>query len=195
MGLQRKSITIASQSQCFCTKHRCQKGLKSSQCLAIYWRTIHYKTASYFPYLQRAGMLLANTPKVKRCLSRKRTIEIPPWAWAFCAAFTLQSFDFSVVSHGLIQTHSASATYRFRLELCQGQEIVHNLFYWKTAREWHGLKAQKLIAQGSALGNRVIKCTPCKGKSKHNTSMFKRFCPCRAHIPQRNPFPGHCPGL
>ena len=36
MGLQRKSITIASQSQCFCTKHRCQKGLKSSQCLAIY---------------------------------------------------------------------------------------------------------------------------------------------------------------
>lgn len=173
----------------------CQKGLKGSQFLATQWHTANYKTTSYFPYLQQAGMLFANTPKVKRCLSRKRTNEILLWAWTFSATFTLQPFDFIIASHGLIQTHSASATYRFRLELCQGQEIVHNLFYWKTAREWHGLKAQKLTAQGSALGNRVIKCTPCKGKSKHNTIMFKRFCPYRAHIPQRNPFPGHCPGL
>lgn len=74
-------------------------------------------------------MLFANTPKVKRCLSRKRTNEILLWAWTFSATFTLQPFDFIIASHGLIQTHSASATYRFRLELCQGQEIVHNLFY------------------------------------------------------------------
>lgn len=31
MGLQRKSITIASQSQCFCTKNAGQKGSKSLQ--------------------------------------------------------------------------------------------------------------------------------------------------------------------
>lgn len=173
----------------------CQRGLKSQQFHTTNWYTKHYKTASYFPYLQQAGMLFANTPKVKRCLSRKRTIEILLWARTFRAAFALQSFDFSVVSHGLIQTHSASATYRYKLELCQGQEIVHNLLYWKTAWEWHGLKAQKPTAQGSALGKRLIRCTPCKGKSKHNTIMFKRFCPYRAHIPQRNPFPGHCPGL
>ena len=29
-------------------------------------------------------MLLANTPKMKRCLSRKRTNEILLWAWTFC---------------------------------------------------------------------------------------------------------------
>ena len=46
----------------------------------------------------------------------------------------------------------------------------------------YGLKAQKLIAQGNALGKRVLWCTPCKGKSKLNILKVKCFCPFRAQV-------------
>ena len=65
----------------------CQRGLKSQSFHTTNWYTQHYKTASYFPNLQQAGMLFANTPKVKRCLSRKRTIEILLWVWTFCSVW------------------------------------------------------------------------------------------------------------
>lgn len=82
-GFAALKHSYCSQSQCYWTKNMCQKGLKGSQFLATQWHTANYKTTSYFPYLQQAGMLFANTPKVKRCLSRKRTIEILLWVWAF----------------------------------------------------------------------------------------------------------------
>ena len=43
----------------------------------------------------------------------------------------------------------------------------------------NGLKAQKLLAQGIALGIEAIK-SPCKGKSFINYLIFKSFCPYRA---------------
>ncbi len=39
----------------------------------------------------------------------------------------------------------------------------------------YGLKAQKLLAQGSALGIMAISKTPCKGKSLINCLEFKAF--------------------
>ena len=39
----------------------------------------------------------------------------------------------------------------------------------------YGLKAQKLLAQGSALGIMVISKAPCKGKSLINCLEFKAF--------------------
>ena len=46
-------------------------------------------------------------------------------------------------------------------------------------REWfkYGLKAQKLLAQGNALGIIAISKAPCNGKSFKTCSLFKRFCP------------------
>lgn len=136
MGLRRKKHGVAALKHCYCQPismllHKKRRSKRIEKPIIPYNKLIHtaLQNRLIFPIFTQAGMLFTNTPKVKRCLSRKRTIEILLWAWAFCAAFTLQSFDFSVESHGLIQTHSASATYRFRLELCQGQEIVHNLFY------------------------------------------------------------------
>ena len=61
----------------------CRKGLKSRRFHTTNWYTWYYKNSSYFPYLQQAGMLFANTPKVKRCLSRKMTIHILLWTWRF----------------------------------------------------------------------------------------------------------------
>ena len=59
----------------------------------------------------------------------------------------------------------------------------------------YGLKAQKHIAQGNALGNGATSCTPYRGKSKRNTMTAKCFCPYRTQLPQRIPVPGCCPGL
>jgi hypothetical protein len=39
----------------------------------------------------------------------------------------------------------------------------------------YGLKAQKLLAQGIALGIIVVSKAPCKGKSFVNCSVFKAF--------------------
>ena len=59
----------------------------------------------------------------------------------------------------------------------------------------YGLKAQKQIAQGNALGNGMTSCTPYRGKSKCNMFIAKCFCPYRTQLPQRIPVPGCCPGL
>ena len=42
---------------------------------------------------------------------------------------------------------------------------------------WHGLKAQKLLAQGSALGIMAIGKAPCKGKSFINCRGVLRLLP------------------
>ncbi len=44
-------------------------------------------------------------------------------------------------------------------------------------RKWfkNGLKAQKILAQGIALGIIAISKAPCKGKSLVNTRFFKAF--------------------
>ena len=46
-------------------------------------------------------------------------------------------------------------------------------------RMWfkYGLKAQKLLAQGIALGMMAISKTPCKGKSFVYCQVFESFCP------------------
>ena len=41
----------------------------------------------------------------------------------------------------------------------------------------YGLKAQKLLAQGNALGIKAVSKAPCKGKSLIKYPLFKRFCP------------------
>ena len=49
-------------------------------------------------------------------------------------------------------------------------------------RKWfkNGLKAQKLLAQGIALGMMTISKAPCKGKSFVYCQVFESFCPYRA---------------
>ena len=49
-------------------------------------------------------------------------------------------------------------------------------------RMWfkYGLKAQKLLAQGIALGIMAISKAPCKGKSFVYCQVFESFCPFRA---------------
>ena len=44
----------------------------------------------------------------------------------------------------------------------------------------YGLKAQKLLAQGIALGIMAINKAPCKGKSFVYCQVFESFCPFRA---------------
>ena len=44
----------------------------------------------------------------------------------------------------------------------------------------YGLKAQKLLAQGNALGIIAICKAPCKGKSFVYCLVFESFCPYRA---------------
>ncbi|MQP20608.1 hypothetical protein F7D21_10990 [Prevotella copri DSM 18205] len=49
-------------------------------------------------------------------------------------------------------------------------------------RTWfkYGLKAQKLLAQGIALGIMAVSNAPCKGKSFVNCLVLESFCPFRA---------------
>ena len=58
----------------------------------------------------------------------------------------------------------------------------------------YGLKAQKLLAQGIALGIMAISKAPCKGKSFVNCLEFKAFAPTGRQVCWRN-YPGRCPGL
>jgi hypothetical protein len=46
-------------------------------------------------------------------------------------------------------------------------------------RKWfkYGLKAQKLLAQGNALGIKAISKAPCKGKSLINSPVLLKFLP------------------
>ena len=41
----------------------------------------------------------------------------------------------------------------------------------------NGLKAQKLLAQGSALGTLAVSNAPCKGKSFKKSSTYKLYSP------------------
>ena len=51
-------------------------------------------------------------------------------------------------------------------------------------RMWfkYGLKAQKLLAQGIALGIMAISKAPCKGKSFQILGNIQSFCPYRATV-------------
>ena len=44
----------------------------------------------------------------------------------------------------------------------------------------YGLKAQKLLAQGIALGIVGVSKTPCKGRSFKDLANIESFCPYRA---------------
>ena len=46
----------------------------------------------------------------------------------------------------------------------------------------YGLKVQKLLAQGIALGIMAISKAPCKGKSFAYCQVFESFCPYRATV-------------
>ena len=60
--------------------------------------------------------------------------------------------------------------------------IAHHIIYILNFRMLfkYGLKAQKLLAQGIALGMMAISKTPCKGKSLMFCLEFLSFCPYRA---------------
>ena len=58
----------------------------------------------------------------------------------------------------------------------------------------YGLKAQKLLAQGIALGIMAISKAPYKGKSFVYCLVFEGFCPYRA-ADLHHHYPGRCPGL
>ena len=58
----------------------------------------------------------------------------------------------------------------------------------------NGLKAQKLLAQGIALGIMAISKAPCKGKSFMFCLEFKAFALTGRQVCVRN-YPGRCPGL
>ena len=63
-------------------------------------------------------------------------------------------------------------------------------------RMWfkYGLKAQKLLAQGIALGVVAISKAPCKGKSFVNYLILKAFALTGRQVYVQNN-PGRCPGL
>ena len=59
----------------------------------------------------------------------------------------------------------------------------------------YGLKAQKLLAQGIALGMMAISKAPCKGKSLINFRVsFKAFALTGRQVCEHDN-PGRCPGL
>ena len=58
----------------------------------------------------------------------------------------------------------------------------------------YGLKAQKLLAQGIALGIIAVSKAPCKGKSFVNCPVFKAFALTGRQVCVHNT-PGRCPGL
>ena len=58
----------------------------------------------------------------------------------------------------------------------------------------YGLKAQKLLAQGIALGIMAISNAPCKGNSFIYCLEFKAFALTGRQVCARNN-PGRCPGL
>ena len=58
----------------------------------------------------------------------------------------------------------------------------------------YGLKAQKLLAQGNALGIIAISKAPCKGKSFVNCLVLKAFALTGRQVCVHK-HPGRCPGL
>ena len=59
----------------------------------------------------------------------------------------------------------------------------------------HALKGQKLLAQGSALGNSCCSSAPCKGKSFKNIAVVWKLLPLQGVITISILSPGCCPGL
>ena len=59
----------------------------------------------------------------------------------------------------------------------------------------YGLKAQKLIAQGSALGIMAVNKAPCKGKSFENCLILVKLLPLQGDKLASMITPGRCPGL
>ena len=61
----------------------------------------------------------------------------------------------------------------------KNQKLLFKVDSLLNFRMWfkYGLKAQKLLAQGNALGIIAISKAPCNGKSFKTCSLFKRFCP------------------
>ena len=59
----------------------------------------------------------------------------------------------------------------------------------------HALKGQKLLAQGSALGNSCCSSAPCKGKSFKNIAAVWKLLPLQGVITISILSPGCCPGL
>ena len=58
----------------------------------------------------------------------------------------------------------------------------------------NGLKAQKLLAQGNALGILAVNKAPCKGKSLINSWYLKAFALTGRQV-YVHQYPGRCPGL
>jgi hypothetical protein len=58
----------------------------------------------------------------------------------------------------------------------------------------YGLKAQKFLAQGIALGIMAISKAPCKGKSFVYCQVFESFCLTGRQVCVHK-HPGRCPGL
>ena len=58
----------------------------------------------------------------------------------------------------------------------------------------NGLKAQKLLAQGSALGIMAISKAPVRAKALYIAQYFKAFALTGRQVYVRN-YPGRCPGL
>ena len=58
----------------------------------------------------------------------------------------------------------------------------------------NGLKVQKLLAQGNALGILAVNKAPCKGKSLINCLYLKAFALTGRQV-YVHKYPGRCPGL
>ena len=67
----------------------------------------------------------------------------------------------------------------FYLYFCKQTEKINKLLNFRM-RFKYGLKVQKLLAQGIALGIMAISKAPCKGKSFVYCLVFEGFCPYRA---------------
>ena len=74
------------------------------------------------------------------------------------------------------------------IAFCLVYIILQNFRMWFK----YGLKAQKLLAQGIALGTPAVSNAPCKGKRFR--LVYESFCPYRA-TNLRHDYPGRCPGL
>ena len=66
-----------------------------------------------------------------------------------------------------------------RLSLCHSEKSARKrtLILKYRMRFKYGLKAQKLIAQGSALGIMAVNKAPCKGKSFENCLILVKLLP------------------
>ena len=94
-------------------------------------------------------------------------------------AILIDEYD-SPLQHSWKTPHheACTAIYREVFAVLKSQDKYEKLNF----RMWfkYGLKAQKLLAQGIALGIMAISKAPCKGKSFVYCQVFESFCPYRA---------------